>query len=125
MRQLNEAREERDRIAELLAAAKNRVDDCQLAILILMEGGGRSVRKSPPLPVADDAEASLPAQVRAYFDRNPDRAMTADDLIRGGLGAQPDHLRSTLNRLCREDGFLKRVSRGVYIRAESKEASGS
>jgi hypothetical protein len=124
MRQLKEAQEARDRAAEMLAAAKARIETCQMEILALMNDGSRPVRTRVAVPMdMDDADtASLPAQVRAYFDRYPDQPMSADDLLRAGLRAEPDHLRSTLNRLFREEGFLKRVSRGVYVRAERKEA---
>jgi hypothetical protein len=116
--QLGEAQEERDRAAQLLAAAKARIETCQLEILALMNDGSRPIRRvTVPMDVDHAEVPSLPTQVRAYFDRYPDQPMSADDLLRAGLRADPDHIRSTLNRLFREAGFLRRVSRGVYVRA--------
>lgn len=97
----------RMQIAELqsmLADVESDLADAERALLSVASG-------------VEDEDRSIPSLVRDYFRSHPTAQVGADTLIEAGIPASADHLRSTLNRMYRDEGFIVRVSRGVYTLA--------
>jgi hypothetical protein len=63
--------------------------------------------------------------IRKHFLANPIARMNADDLLAAGIPATRDHILQMMHRLKTVDGFLARVSRGVYKLADQLAPSTS